>query len=61
MLRLAALDGQVANWLELFGPIFSYAIVWGSSSRAPDSSVTRSDFCSAAATGAPFLDRRSGA
>ena len=44
MLRLAALDGQVANWLDLFGPILSYAIVWGSSSQAPDSSVTRSDF-----------------
>ena len=29
MLRLAALDGQVANWLELFGPILSCAIVWG--------------------------------
>jgi|GEM_PF-5024166 len=29
MLRLAALDGQVANWLDLFGPILSCAIVWG--------------------------------
>ena len=29
MLRLAALDGQVSSWLDLFGPILFYAIVWG--------------------------------
>ena len=28
MLRLAALDGQVTSWLDTFGPILFYAIVW---------------------------------
>ncbi|MCU1558153.1 MAG: putative rane-associated protein [Microbacteriaceae bacterium] len=29
MLRLAALDGQVSDWLTTFGPYVFYAIVWG--------------------------------
>jgi membrane-associated protein len=29
MLRLAALDGQVSDWLAAFGPYVFYAIVWG--------------------------------
>ena len=29
MLRLAALDGQVSDWLATFGPYIFYAIVWG--------------------------------
>jgi membrane-associated protein len=29
MLRLAALDGQVSDWLVTFGPYVFYAIVWG--------------------------------
>ena len=29
MLRLAALDGQVTSWLDMFGPLLFYALVWG--------------------------------
>ena len=29
LLPLAALDGQLNNWLEVFGPFLFYVIVWG--------------------------------
>ncbi len=29
MLRMAALDGQVASWFDAVGPIMFYVIVWG--------------------------------
>ena len=29
MIHLAALDGQVTSWLDLFGPFLFYALVWG--------------------------------
>ena len=29
MIHLAALDGQVTSWLDMFGPFLFYALVWG--------------------------------